>query len=330
MRAVEVKEFGGPEVLAVVDAPEPVAAAGEVVIRVAAADVGFLDLLLRSGAGTEYFPVHPPFVPGSVVAGTVTAAGPGVDTAWIGRRVATPTAGSGVGGGSPTGGYAELALAKADTLVEVPEEVNLVQAAALVSDGRTAIAVADRANIQPGDRVLITAAAGGLGTLLIQLARAAGAEVIAAARGEAKLALAQRLGAQHVVDYSEPRWVDQVRALSDGGVQVVLDGAGGAIGTATLPATVRGGIILGYGNAAGGFAPFEPEAIAAQGVTVVSLFEIADPAADWKAMQEQALREVAAGRLEVVIGQTFPLDDAVAAHEAIAARAALGRTILTV
>lgn len=274
--------------------------------------------------------MRPPYVPGGALAGVVAATGPGVDPGWIGRRVATPTATSGIGGGSPTGAYAELARAKAETLVEVPAEVNLGQAAALVSDGRTAIAVADRAKFRPGDRVLITAAAGGLGTLLIQLARAAGAEVIAAARGEAKLALAQRLGAQHVVDYSEPGWVDRVRALSDGGVQIVLDGAGGAIGAATLAATARGGVILGYGNAAGGFAPFDPEAVAAQGVTVVSLFDIADPAADWKSMQEQALREVAAGRLEVVIGQSFPLGEARSAHEAIAARTALGRTILTV
>ncbi|MFF2556730.1 zinc-binding dehydrogenase [Nocardia sp. NPDC058058] len=329
MRVVEAKAFGDPEVLAVNEVPDPVAGAGEVVVAVAAADVMFLDTMLRSGAGRDYFPVHPPFVPGGAVSGVVESVGPGVDAAWVGRRVATPTADSGIASGTPTGGYAEKVLAKAATLAIVPEDLSLDRAVALVHDGRTALAVADRAELRAGEWVLITAAAGGLGTLLIQLARTAGARVIAAARGETKLALAQRLGAEAVVDYSRPDWVDQVREIT-GGVHAVLDGAGGRIGGDSIAALVPGGRLLGYGNAAGGFAMVDAEAAAARDITVLTLFEITAATTDWIALHDRAQAEAAAGRLEVVIGQRFPLADAAAAHTAIESRAAAGRTILTV
>ncbi|MFB8007477.1 zinc-binding dehydrogenase [Nocardia sp. NPDC056000] len=329
MRVVEAKAFGDPEVLAVNEVPDPVAGAGEVVVAVAAADVMFLDTMLRSGAGRDYFPVHPPFVPGGAVSGVVESVGPGVDAEWIGRRVATPTADSGIASGTPTGGYAEKVLAKADTLSIVPEDLTLDQAVALVHDGRTALAVADRAELRAGEWVLITAAAGGLGTLLIQLARTAGARVIAAARGEAKLALAQRLGAEAVVDYSRPDWVDQVREIT-GGVHAVLDGAGGRIGGDSVAALVAGGRLLGYGNAAGGFAAVDAEAAAARDITVLTLFDITAAGTDWVALHDRVQAEAAAGRLEVVIGQRFALEDAAAAHSTIESRAAAGRTILTV
>ncbi|AYF77996.1 NADPH:quinone reductase [Nocardia yunnanensis] len=329
MRVVEAKQFGGPEVLTVTEAPDPAPGPGEVVVRVAAADVMFLDTTLRSGVASQWFAVEPPFVPGGAIAGTVAAVGSDVDPAWIGRRVATATAASGIGSGLPIGGYAELALAKAETLAEIPEALDVVRAAALVHDGRTALAIVDRAPIPSGQWVLITAAGGGLGTLFIQLARAAGARVVAAARGAAKLALAQRLGADLVIDYSHPDWVEQVRAHT-GGVHLVLDGAGGEIGGAALAALESGGVFVAYGTSAGGFAAVDPEGAAAQGITVVPLFDIATPDTDWLALHERAQTAAAAGRLEVVVGQTFPLSEAAAAHAAIEARSAVGRTILTV
>ncbi|MCM6773547.1 zinc-binding dehydrogenase [Nocardia sp. CDC159] len=331
MRAVEVKSFGGPEVLAISEVPDPEPGPGEVVVDVAAADVMFLDTRLRSGWGLDFFPVEPPYVPGGAVAGVVSAVGPGVDPDWVGKRVATRTAASGIGGGLPIGGYAERALARADSLDELPTGLDFVRAAALVHDGRTALAVAQRAEPRAGEWVLITAAGGGLGTLLIQLARAAGSRVIAAARGAAKLDLARRLGANEVVDYDESGWADQVLELSGGdGVQVVLDGAGGRIGSDALGALSPGGRFLGYGNAAGGFAEFDTEAAAAQGITVVSLMDLTASVGDWPALGRRAQAEVAADRLEVVVGQTFPLGEAAAAHAAMEARTAVGRTILTV
>ncbi|WP_327114057.1 zinc-binding dehydrogenase [Nocardia sp. NBC_01730] len=329
MRAVQASEFGGPEVLAVRELPEPVAGPGEVVVDVAAADVMFLDTRLRGGWGTDFFAIEPPYVPGGAIAGVVAAVGPDVDPAWVGKRVSTPTAASGIGGGLPIGGYAEKALAKANTLVTVPDGLSLPQAVALVHDGRTALAVFDRAAVQPGEWVLITAAGGGLGTLLIQLARAAGANVVAAARGAAKLELAARLGANAVVDYSEPDWSAKAHAAS-GGAQVVFDGAGGALGAAALAATADGGRFLGYGAAAGEFATLDRDVYTARGITVYGLFDITGADTDWHAVAERAQAEVAAGRLEVVIGQTFPLDQADRAHALIESRATSGRTLLTV
>lgn len=331
MRAVQVAEFGGPEVLEVRELPEPVAGPGEVLIEVAAADVMFLDVQLRKGWGAEFFAMTPPYVPGGAIGGVVRAVGADVDDSWLGRRVTAPTVASGIGGGTPVGGYAELALAKADTLTPVPDGLTLPQAVALAHDGRTALAVFDRAAIQAGEWVLITAAGGGLGTLLIQLARAAGAQVIAAARGPEKLALATRLGAHVVVDYAEPDWATAAREATGGaGAQVVLDGAGGQLGAAALEATADGGRFLGYGAAAGEFAALDTEGAAARDISVAGLFEITEKETDWQALAQRALTAVAAGELEVVIGQTYPLDQADRAHTAIESRAALGRTLLTI
>ncbi|WP_405161952.1 zinc-binding dehydrogenase [Nocardia sp. NBC_01499] len=331
MRAVQAVEFGGPEVLTVREVPEPVAGPGEVVVDVAAADVMFLDTRLRSGWGGEFFTLTTPYVPGGAVAGVVSAVGAGVDSSLLGTRVTTTTAASRIGGGQPIGGYAEKALAKAESLTAVPDGLSLPQAVALAHDGKMALAVFDRAAIRPGEWVLITAAGGGLGTLLIQLAHAAGAHVIAAARGRAKLELAERLGADAVVDYSEAGWAAEARAATGGaGANVVLDGAGGALGAAALEAAADNARFLGYGAAAGEFAVIDAEVTAARGITVYALFDITDASTDWSGLAERSLAEAVAGRLEVVIGQTFPLDDAESAHAAIESRTAVGRTLLTV
>lgn len=331
MRVVRAESFGGPEVLVPGEAPDPVAGPGAVVVDVAAANVMFLDTRLRSGWCLNFFPVHPPYVPGGAVTGVVSAVGAGVDPGWAGKRVATRTAASGIGGGVPTGGYADKALARAESLIEVPAELDSVPAAALITDGRTAVMVAECARLRAGEQVLITAAGGGMGTLLIQLACAAGAMVIAADRGEAKLALAQQLGATAVVDYDEPGWADRVLELTGGtGVAVVFDGAGGPFGRMALRTVARGGRFIGYGNAAGGFAEVDTESVAAQDVTVTTLQDLHRAVTDPAAAERRALDEAAAGKLEVIVGQTFPLVDAAAAHAAIESRAAIGRTVLTV
>ncbi|WP_328393057.1 zinc-binding dehydrogenase [Nocardia sp. NBC_00416] len=331
MQAVQAKEFGGPEVLEVHDVAAPEPGAGEVLIRVAAADVMFLDTRLRSGWGTDFFAVQPPYVPGGAVGGTVSAVGPGVDPAWLGVLVTARTVASGVGGGLPIGGYAELALAGADHLNKVPAGVDIEQATALVHDGHTASAAFERAGVRPGDQVLITAAAGGLGTLLTQLATQAGARVIAAARGEAKLALAKRLGAAVAIDYSEPGWADRVVAATDGhGPRIVLDGAGGALGDAALEITAAGGLFIGYGAAAGEFAGAATDGARARGVEVLGLYDLNTGNDDRPRYAAQVLEHLAAGRLEVVVGQTFPLAQADRAHAAIGDRTALGRTVLRI
>lgn len=332
MQAVLVNEFGAPDVLELREVPVPEPGPGQVLVQVATADVMFLDTRLRSGWGTDFFPVQPPYIPGGAIGGTVRAVGPGIDTAWLGRRVAARTAASGIGGGLPIGGYAEQALAVAETLTEIPDGVSLDQATALVHDGHTALAVFDRAAVRPGDSVLITAAAGGLGTLLIQLARQAGAQVIAAARGATKLALTERLGAHTVIDYSEPNWTDRVLAAMGGQApRVVLDGAGGNLGDAALAVAAGGGLFIGYGAAAGEFAGAAAPDTRQRGVEVVGLHDLTNTGDDHRAgYAARILDAVATGAIEVVIGQTYPLAEAAGAHAAIEARTALGRTLLRI
>jgi NADPH:quinone reductase len=330
MRAVQVREFGGPEVLDLVEVPAPQPGSVEVVVDVEVADVMFLDTRLRGGWGQDFFPLSLPYVPGGAIGGVVSAVGAEVDPRWLGERVVTQTAASGIGGGLPTGGYAEKSLAKAATLTAIPDGLTTEQAVGLAHDGRTALAVFDRAAVQPNSWVLITAAAGGLGTLLIQLSIAAGAHVVAAAGGPEKLALATRLGATAVVDYSVEGWENRARELTGGGAAVVFDGAGGALGGAALTATADTGLFLGYGAAAGEFAAGDADGAVARGVTVLGLFDIVAEDVDWVSITARAQAAVVEGALEVVIGQTFPIDQVRQAHSAIESRSALGRTLLTI
>lgn len=239
--------------------------------------------------------------------GTVRTVGADVDRAWIGKSVATATASSGIGGGLPIGGYAERALAKALSLIETPE-ISPTKAVAVVHDGRTALGIFERAAVQAGDHVPITAAGGGLGTLLIQLARRAGATVIAAVRGAAKLKLAGRLGADAVIDYSQNDWTEQVPAATGGsGPRLMFDGAGGALGSAAPAVTADGGRFIGYGAAGGDFATTTG---VDRNVEVVTLFDLQADAAE----QYRRGVHVQADR----------------AHAAIETRTAIGRTVLTV
>jgi NADPH2:quinone reductase len=316
VRVVEVTRFGGPEVLAVVEAPDPEPGTGEVVVEVAAADVLWVETMIRRGEGGDYFPVRPPYRAGVGVAGTVAAVGPGVDQAWAGRRVVTRT--------GEHGGYVQRALVPADGLIEVPDAVELTTAAALLHDGVTALGLMDVVAVKPGERVLVTAAAGGLGALLVQLARAAGAEVVAAARGVRKLERLGALGAGLVVDYSEPDWTEQVRAGGD--VDVVLDGAGGDYGRAALALVAPGGRFSGHGTPGGFFVGHGDEA--PQGVTVTGIERVQFGPEQFRHYAAGVLAEAAAGRVVPLIGQTFPLADAAKAHAAIENRTAIGKTLL--
>jgi NADPH2:quinone reductase len=298
-----------------------VAGPGQVVVRAVAADVLFVDTLIRSGRGAGFFPIRPPYVPGNGVAGHVLSAGHGAGEA-AGRAVVAHT-----GGPGGCGGYAEQAVLPADDLIPVPPGLPLPAAVALLHDGSTAVGLLDRTAVKPGDWVLITGAGGGMGLLLIQLAQAAGARVIGAARGRAKLDLVRAAGAEAAVDYSEPDWTGQLRELTAGhGADVVLDGAGGPLGRAAFEVTAPGGRFSAHGMSAGGFAAVTPDEAGQRGITVSGI-EPYDPAA-FRARAATALAEAAAGRLTPVIGQTFPLAEAAGAHAAIEARSAVAKTIL--
>lgn len=323
MRVVQATRFGGPEVLVTSEVPDPVAGPGQVVVGVSVAPVLFLETQLRRGWGGEHFTVRPPYVPGVGVAGEVISIGEGVDPGWVGRRVVTDT-GEG-------GGYAEQAVAPAEGLIAVPDGLGLPEAAALLHDGRTALRLAEVARIRPGEWVLVVAAGGGLGILLVQLAHAAGARVIGAARGQRKLDLVQALGADAVVDYSELGWPERVREATGGtGPDVVFDGVGGQIGRAAFEVTARGGRFSAHGAPSGGFAEIDPREAERRGVTVSGIEQVQLAPADAKRLAERALSEAVAGRIRPVIGQTFPLERAADAHAAIEARGVIGKTLLLI
>ncbi|MEH1017547.1 zinc-binding dehydrogenase [Micromonospora sp. CPCC 206060] len=322
MRAVLVSRFGGPEVLAPTTLPDPVPGPGQVVVAAAAVDVLNVETSIRAGRATAYFSVRPPYVPGGGIAGTVRAIGSGVSPSWTGRRVVTRLA--------DWGGYAELGLASAADLVPVPDGLGLLEAAALVHDGPTALGIVRATNPFPGEWVLVLPAVGGAGSLLVQLAVQAGARVVGAARGVRKLALARGLGAEAVVDYSDPDWVDQVGVMTGAGPDVVLDGVGGKTGRMAFEVAAEGGRFSAHGAPGGAFAPVEQVEADRRGITLRGIADVQFPPAEAKRLLQQAVRDAAVGRLRPVIGQTFPLENAAEAHTAIEDRRVLGKTLLLV
>lgn len=319
MRAAQVKEFGGPEVLAPVELPDPVPGPGEVVIEVAYADTIFVETQIRAGWGRDYFPVEPPYVPGGGVSGTVTAVGAGVGAEWPGRRVTSFVDGS----------YAQRATAAVTALTPVPDGLDLLPAAALVHDGVTAAGLLERTAVAPGDRVLVLGASGGMGTLLVQLARARGATVVAVARGAEKLALVEELGAHAAVDVSDAGWVERAReALGGAGADVVLDGVGGELGAAAFPLTADGGRFSAHGAPSGGFTVVDAEEAGRRGVSLFGIGDVQFEATDLRRLTAYALEEAAAGRLRPVVGEVFPLEEAGAAHAAVEGRGVVGKVVL--
>lgn len=323
MRVVQATRFGGPEVLVMSEAPSPVAGPGQVVVGVSVTDILFVETQIRSGWGGEFFQVKPPYVPGFGVGGQVLSVGQGVDPAWVGQRVVAHT--------ERSGGYAEQAVVSAEALIPVPDGLGLREATALMHDGPTALALADAARIQPGQWVLVVAAAGGLGILLVQLAHAAGAQVIGAARGKPKLEQVRELGADVAVDYSEPDWAERVRQATGGrGADVVFDGAGGQLGRAAFEVTARGGLFSAHGAPSGGFTAIDPREAERHGVTLRGIQHVQLARADLKQLVARALSEAVAGRIRPIIGQTFPLERAADAHAAIEARGVIGKTLLLI
>jgi NADPH2:quinone reductase len=326
MKIIEAREFGGPDVLVPREQREPVAGPGEVVVRVAAVDTLFVDTRIRSGWGGEFFGITPPYVPGGGISGEVVAVGDGVPQDLTGSRVLTYT---NEGGNAGTGGYAELVKVPADALIPVPDEVDLHDAAALIHDGVTGMSLMETAAVKPGETVLVVGATGGMGILLVQLARAAGARVVAAARGAEKLDLARRLGADVTVDYSEPGWAERVLEATGGhGADVVFDGVGDEIGRAAFDATADGGRFSAHGATIGGFTELDPQEVERRGVTLRGIADVQLDLAERQRHAAAALAEVAAGTLKPVIGRTYPLAEAADAHTAIENRAVIGKVLI--
>lgn len=326
MRAIQATSPGGPEVLAVVDLPDPVPEPGQVVVDVAAAGVNFVDTYRRSGR----YPVPFPHVVGAEGAGRVSAIGDDVSDVQVGDLVAW-IAGSG-------GSYAERACVLAGQVVPVPDGVPPETAAAVLLQGITAqYLVRSTFPVRPGQDVLIHAGAGGVGLLLTQLAVATGARVITTVSTDEKEALSRAAGASHVVRYD--RMTDiatelpaAVRAVTGGhGVHTVFDGVGKATFDASLASLrPRGGLAL-FGGASGAVPPFDPMRLENLGSLYLSrpnLRHYTETREDLLERAGEVLDAVRAGTLSVRIGATFPLDDAADAHRALEGRATTGKVLL--
>ncbi len=265
-------------------------------------------------------------MPGNGVSGTVASVGPDTDATWIGRRVVAHT-----GGNGGSGGYAQQAVVAVGDLIPVPDGLGQPDAAALLHDGATALGLVESCPVRPGQWVLVVGASGGLGAVLVQLARAAGARVIGAARGRPKLDLARELGSDLVIDDSGPDWPKQViEATGGNGADLVFDNVGGSIGRAAFGATAAGGRFSAHGAPAGGFAEIDAQEAGRLGVTVRGIEQVQFAPSDLVRLTGKALLGGAAGVIRPVIGQTFPLVRAADAHRAIEARGVIGKTLLVI
>ena len=319
MKAIRYHQLGGPEVLRWEDAPEPVPGPGQVLLRVHAAGVNFADTERRRGLYDAQVPL--PRILGSEAAGVVRAVGPGVDASWVGRRVVSLTKQA----------YAEAALAPVEQLLVLPPEVSFEEAAALLVQGLTAYHVVHTVGrVEAGQTVLIHAAAGGVGLLAVQLAKAAGARVIGTVSGEAKAKLARDVGADDVIRYDREDVAASVRELTGGrGVERVLDSVGASTWQASLDALAPFGHLVSYGNASGHPPHVEVESLYAKSLTVSAywLHTPTPPEVQRKA-REALLAEVVAKRLRIVVGLTLPLSRAEEAHRQLEGRSTVGKVVL--
>jgi NADPH:quinone reductase len=331
MHAIRQHAFGGPETLVFEEVADLEPGEGQVRIAVEAAGVHLIDTTIRSGESGGPFPLPElPMTPGREVAGRVDAVGPDVDPAWVGRRVVAHL-------GQASGGYAEQALAPLGSLHELPASVTAEMAVAMVGTGRTAMGILEVADLSAKDVVLVTAAAGGLGALLVQAAKAAGAVTVGLAGGPAKVDLVRGVGADVAVDYLRPDWPDTVReglaaagAPGDRRVSALLDGVGGDAGQAALDLVGPGGRVVMFGWAAGTPIALTTEDLYARGITASAAVgpRLLQRPGGLRDFEDAALAAAAEGRLTPLITR-FPLAKAAAAHQALEERATTGKVVLT-
>lgn len=326
MQVIEAQQPGGPDVLRLTERPDPTPAAGEVVVQIAAAGVNFYDTYVRSGV----YPADFPLVPGNEGAGEVIAVGEDVSTVAVGDRVAW----AGSGGNS----YATYVAIDAAALVPVPDGVELPTAAALMLQGLTAHMLIEGAfDLQPGQDVLLTAGAGGVGLLLTQLAVARGARVITTVSTEAKERLSRAAGAAEVIRYDQftdmtTQLSQAVRDLTGGrGVHVAYDGVGKDTFDASLASVGTRGMLVLFGGASGQVPPFDLQRLNSAGslfVTRPTVFHyIAEP--EELAYRARAVfAAVVDGSLDVHVGAQYPLEQAARAHEDLEGRRTTGKVLL--
>ena len=322
VNAIRVDRLGGPEVLQLAAVPAPEPAPGEALVRQSAAGINYIDVYVRTGLYKRPLP----FVPGAEGAGVVEAVGDGVSDVKAGDRV--------VYAQSPNlGGYAEYNAVPARLLVPIPDGVNERDAAAVMLQGMTAHYLAnDTFPLRAGHVALVHAAAGGVGALLVQLAKAKGATVIATAGSPDKAKLARDAGADHVIEYAKTDFAEAARALvGEHAIDVAYDSVGKDTWERSLSLLRPRGMLVVYGNSSGPVPPVEPQKLAAAG----SVFFTRPTLVNYIATRDELLtraRELfdamRSGKLNVRIGATYPLANAAQAHRDLEARKTVGKLLL--
>ncbi|MER6476459.1 zinc-binding dehydrogenase [Streptomyces filamentosus] len=325
MHAVRLHAFGPAENLVHEEVPDPVPGPGQVRIAVTAAGVHLLDTTLREGLpGPFPAPAELPTVPGREVAGTVDALGEGTDPSWLGRRVVAHL-------GMNPGGYAERAVTDAARLHALPDHLGDAEAVAMIGTGRTTLGILQFTALGPDSVAIVPAAAGGIGTLLVQYAKNAGATVVGLAGGPAKTARVRANGADLAVDYTRPDWPAEVRAfLGDRTATVVYDSVGGDTGRAAVDLLGKGGQHVVFGWSGGEPLAFTEEELAARGITsgsVLGPVMIRKAGGDVRTLELAALAAASAGTLRPAVHR-FPLAEAAKAHRALENRGTMGKVVL--
>lgn len=318
MHAIQIHAHGGPEVLSLRDASEPEPGPGEAVVEVAAAGVNYIDTYHRSGL----YPMQLPFTPGLEGAGTVRSVGEGVSADLIGATVAWA---------GQIGSYAERAIVDTSRAVVVPDGVSSEQAAAVMLQGLTAHYLSsDTYRLDAGDRCLVHAGAGGVGLLLIQMAKMRGAEVFTTVSSPEKEQLARQAGADHVVGYED--FVDDVEtAVGSRPLDVVYDGVGAATFFAGLQLLRPRGLMVLFGQASGPVPPIDLQILNRGGSLYVTRPTMGDYVGEPAELQRRAadlFQWIASGALTLTIGRAWPLAEAEQAHRALENRSTVGKTLL--
>jgi NADPH2:quinone reductase len=322
MKAIVCHSHGGPEVMRYETVPDPVPGGGELLVRAEAIGVNFVDTMRRSGK----HPTAPqsPFTPGIELCGRVVALGPGVDGFREGQRVLSRCV--------THGAYAELVRVESRFAVACPETLPPEQGAALLVNGQTAYhALVTLGHVRPGDAVLVTAAAGGVGTCAVQIAKLLGARVLAAAGRTDKLNLAAKLGADVTIDYSTADWPNRVLEATTGkGADLVLESVGGDIFQACLRGWALRGRMVVFGKASGrpGVVTGDELLFGNRTVSGLAIGIVIEDTELLRSSMRQLFEWIEQSRLQLVIGETHPLRDAAIAHRRLELRDTVGKIVL--
>lgn len=317
MKAIRVHELGGADKLTLDDVDKPTPKADEVLIKVAAAGINYADTMMR--AGNYLTKPELPFTLGYEVAGTIEELGAEVSKVQKGQRVLATAS---------SGGYAEFAAAKAATVLPLPDELGYGESTALLVQGLTALGLLN--GTKAGESILIHAAAGGVGTLLVQLAKLKGLKVIGTASSEQKLQMVADLGADFAINYTEDDWTDEVLQATDGkGVDWIIEMVGGDIVAKNLKVLAKHGTMWVYGSASGEDFKVSVLSLMAKNHKIQGYWLMNESVENRIAFTKELLEYYGAGKLKIQVTE-FPLEQAKEAHEAIKSRKTTGKVVLTI